>query len=68
MAKRGKKPHADPPVEWKISIPQSIAAPVELILSDPLTGKPKHGARSRLLAELLNNWLAGQALGETNEL
>lgn len=62
MARRGRKPHADPPVEWKVSIPSSIAAPVELILTDPLTGKPRHGARAKLIAELLNNWLASQAL------
>jgi hypothetical protein len=60
MARRGRKPHADPPVEWKISIPESVAAPVELILTDALTGKPKHGARAKLITELLTTWLKEQ--------
>jgi hypothetical protein len=60
MARRGRKPHADPPVEWKISIPQSVAAPVELLLTDAFTGKPKHGARAKLITELLTNWLEEQ--------
>lgn len=60
MARRGRKPHADPPTEWKVSIPTSIAAKVELLLTDPYTGKPEHGARSRLLTQLLVNWLANK--------
>ena len=62
MARRGKKPHADPPVEWKVSIPTSIAAQVELILTDPLTGKPKHGARAKLIAQLLRTWVDEQKI------
>jgi len=68
MVRRGRKPHTDPPIEWKVSIPQSIAAPVELILTDALTGKPKHGARSKLIAELLNHWLVSQALPNRTDL
>lgn len=54
---RGKKKHTDRPVEWKISIPESIAAPVELLLLDPVSGKPKHGARAKLITQLLSKWL-----------
>ena len=61
MARRGKKPHADPPTEWKVSIPTSVAARIELLLSDALTGKPKHGARARLITTLLTEWLATQS-------
>lgn len=61
MARRGKKPHADPPTEWKISIPTSVAAAVELILTDPLTGKPRHGARAKLITQLLSQWLKEQS-------
>lgn len=61
MAKRGAKLKADRPSEWKLSLPSSITAPVELILSDPLTGRPKHGARARLVAKLLKEWLEEQS-------
>lgn len=61
MARRGRKPHADPPTEWKVSLPTSIAAKVELLLTDPYTGKPEHGARSRLLTALLTQWLEEQS-------
>lgn len=52
------KPRTDRPTEWKVSIPSSVAAEIELRLTDPLTGKPKHGARARLVTQLLRSWLA----------
>lgn len=55
-----RKPLTDRPTEWKLSIPSSLAARIELRLVDPLTGKPKHGARSRLVNELLRAWLSQQ--------
>lgn len=58
--KGGKKQLADRPVDWKISLPTSITAPVSLLLSDPMTGRPKHGARSKLIAKLLRDWLETQ--------
>lgn len=60
MAKRGKKAHNDPPEEWKISIRQSTAARVGLLLTDPLTGKIKHGARGQLIDRLLTEWVNNQ--------
>lgn len=57
MAKKGRKRFADTRKEWKISIPESVAAKIELLLADPLTGKTKHGARSRLIVGLLQDWL-----------
>ena len=61
--KGGKKKLADRPVDWKISLPTAVTAPVALILSDPLTGLPKHGARSKLIESLLREWLVKQAKG-----
>ena len=55
--KRGKKPAADPSLEWKISIKQSIAGRLELLLADPVTGKIGHGKRSRLINALLSEYL-----------
>jgi len=44
-------------VEWKISLPATLAARIELLLLDPGKLKPEYGARSRLIVELLENWL-----------
>lgn len=56
----GKKPLTDRPIFWKNSIPSSVALAVELRLTDPLTGKPAHGARSQLITKLLREWLNEQ--------
>lgn len=55
-----KRKNLDRPVEWKLSLPQSVTAPVALLLTDPLTGLPKHGARARLVTQLLKEWLDNQ--------
>lgn len=64
-AKRGRPPFAVPKVEWAVMIPQPLAAQVELLLLDPLLDKPKHGARSELLEQLLREWLEKQKGGTT---
>lgn len=56
----GKRKRYDRPTEWKLSLPLSTTAPVSLLLADPLTGLPKHGARARLVTMLLNEWLEKQ--------
>jgi hypothetical protein len=38
-------------------IPSTLAAQVELILFDPLRGKTGFGTRSRLVSQLLKDWL-----------
>ncbi|MGW8181093.1 MAG: hypothetical protein ACWGQW_20380 [bacterium] len=61
----GKKPHTDPPTEWKISIPTSLALEVMLYLPrDYAKGKVKHGARRDLITSLLREWLTKQRRGE----
>ena len=60
MVRLGRKPHSDPPEYWKIAISQSTASTVGLLLSDPLTGKIKHGARAKLINRLLREWIAEQ--------
>ena len=49
--------HADPPVEWRINIPESLAAQVNLKLWDPDRHAIRYGARSRLITHLLEIWL-----------
>ena len=60
MAKLGRKPHADKPRQWKITLPDSIATQVELLLCDAMTGKPAYGARGDLITKLLREWLEKQ--------
>lgn len=60
MAKRGRKEHLDPPVEWIVNIPTSLSAKVELLLYDPMLQKPKYGAKSGLVQQLLREWLERQ--------
>jgi len=57
---KGRKPYRIPPVEKKLSLPGEVVTQVELLLADPLTGRPRHGAWSRLCTKLLRAWLAEQ--------
>jgi len=57
MAKTGRPRHIDPPVEVHISLPQSLAVTLDLLLHSPVTGKPKVGARSQLLTALLEDFI-----------
>lgn len=57
MAKVGRKPHSDPPVFWKVSIPKSISDQIEILFADPVTGAVQYGARAALVQELLTEWL-----------
>ena len=56
--KLGRKAHGDPPVKWNINLPTTLAAEVELLLTDPLNGVPEYGKRSKLIQELLYGWVA----------
>jgi hypothetical protein len=52
-----KPPGSEPTVNWKIRVPASTAAQIELLVMDPLTRKPSYGKRSELVSELLRNYL-----------
>jgi hypothetical protein len=54
--------------EWKLSLHAAVAAEVDLLLEDPLTRKPKYGARSRLIEALLDNWLSQQRGGSSKPI
>ena len=40
-----------------VSLPMNLSASVDLALFDPIRGKIKYGARSRLVSDLLRGWL-----------
>jgi len=67
MGKRGRKPQLDRPVDVMVSIPSTVAAKLELLLYDPLTGRPQYGGRSRLIQQLIREWIERQALTPKNE-
>lgn len=52
--------HEVRPHDWKLSIPQDLAAEVDLRLWDPVLQKPRYGGRSELVTTLLRQWLAAQ--------
>lgn len=59
---RGRKPHADTPVKFMISFPGTLCAELELLLYDPVLGKPKYGGRSALIQQLVREWVDKQKL------
>lgn len=56
-----RKPSPDLMKDWKIPLPATLAGAVEFHLLDAVTGKPRYGERSRLVAALLADWLAEKA-------
>lgn len=59
--RRGRKAFAEKKVRWPgIELPESLATKVDLLLTDPLTGKVKYGARTQLFEQLLREWLGAQ--------
>ena len=54
---RGRRPNLISPVTWKCSIPEDVAAKVDLLLLDPVRGVPEYGKRSELVTQLLRAWL-----------
>ena len=52
--------------EISISLPESLLNRLDLHFYDPAMGKPAYGTRSRLIAELLENWLEGKSHERTN--
>lgn len=59
---RGRRPKADPPVQWKVSIPQSLAVATMEYLKDPFLGEPLLGERSKLIEKLLRQYLKAQGV------
>lgn len=47
----------EPYVQWKVSVPATTAARVELVFLNPVLQKAEYGSRSHLITTLLNDWL-----------
>lgn len=55
--KRGRKAKAIPSIVWQIAINGTVAQKVELLLTDPVTGEARYGAKGELVSKLLSEWL-----------
>ncbi len=62
---RGRPANSIPSVEWKIMIPEDLAANVELLCFDPVRNKPAFGARSAYLTRLIREDLEKRKLIES---
>ena len=49
-----------PKVLWRIRIPEDLAAEVDLLLFDPVTGNPRYGSKAQLMEQLLRDWVEDQ--------
>lgn len=50
-------------IDWKITLPAPIAGRVRHLLLDTTTGKASYGSRSKIIASLLEEWIARQTPG-----
>lgn len=55
---RGRRPLAEPTECKRIYIPQNITAKVDLLFSDPTSGKPEYGAWGKYITKLIRDDLA----------
>lgn len=62
MSSRPGRPPADDFYrQWKIHLPATLAGQVEFLLLDPVHGKPRYGARAKLMEKLLSDFMADEA-------
>lgn len=56
------------PEEIKVSIPMDLSARIDTLLWDPVLHKPRYGARSELITQLLSAWCNEQETSPENEI
>lgn len=52
--------NSEPIKKFKVCVPASLAARVELSLWDRINKKPRYGARGKVIEELLELWVEGK--------
>ena len=62
-----RSPHGEPLRHWHITLPESLANRVDLLLIDPLSGRVKYGSRSGLVERLLREHLDAGAARRRNK-
>lgn len=53
MSPRGRPRKVTRPTRWCINLPEPLAREYEIIMTDPLTGLVRNGARAKLITYLL---------------
>lgn len=53
-----RRPSPDLLIDYKLSVPATLAGMVEVRLMDNVHRKAKYGARSALIKQLLTDWIA----------
>lgn len=59
-----KAPYNDPKMRLVVYVHKSVLDEVELLCKDPLRNKPKYGAITDLVNELLSQWITTQRKAE----
>lgn len=62
MAGRPRNPQK--PKEIQITLPEALLMELNLLFFDPAKGRPKYGARSKLIENLLREYLGKLKKGE----
>ena len=55
----------EPSVQLHIWLPRSLAERMDLLLLDPVRNRVRYGARSKLMARLVERWLAERSATPT---
>jgi len=54
---RGRKKNIERTVKWQCQVRESVAAKIDLLLTNPLTGKVQHTSKGQLTDTLLTQYL-----------
>lgn len=65
MARMGRPPKADTPVQWCFRLPSSLAERWDTILSDPINGRIPPNVKQELFIPLLDRLWAAAVEGRT---
>lgn len=57
-----KQKHLDRPIDKNLSLPTTLVTKVELQLFSPIEGRVPHGEWSRLVQQLLREWLKSRGV------
>jgi hypothetical protein len=61
-------PRTDAPVRLHVYLPQSLVMKMNLLLWDPKTNRPLHGARNRIVEAAIRDWLSAHDSPPTQEI
>lgn len=57
----------EPSIRWDVMIPESVSNKVHLLLMDPLYDRVPYGEKSKLITQLLQQWINTQIKEQTDD-